>query len=375
MISCYIPTQLPSTVDSSNNNNNNNNDDDDDDDRTPRRLCGDRDSCQDSCDELFKSSSSRSTCYDLEFRDINALTFVGDSLEVKCEPVSSGRSCNMEIDNVDENDLEDIDSSDFDLYLSVGVDDFIEALESGSGSGSDAFNLLEWIGENSDIAETVLEHDEDLELGRSIFQLAGQASNEIGESGSHLFFNSRSTSEGVVVLNIDSSSDSYFAFWNRLIVHVDSSRPYATGGSFTVTANGFQNHVRSDSSNEQNVIVNRYDFDPQDVDFVVGFLERAQPELGSETFLSYSDRNENAFNWAHNTLVNFCEDLTDQDKNEVEVKQCLQAVYCAHRISEGSEEGIFRELRRYDSFVGDADERNCETDRFLEEDRMENQFE
>jgi len=178
MISCYIPTQLPSTVDSSNNNNNNNNDDDDDDDRTPRRLCGDRDSCQDSCDELFKSSSSRSTCYDLEFRDINALTFVGDSLEVKCEPVSSGRSCNMEIDNVDENDLEDIDSSDFDLYLSVGVDDFIEALESDSGSGSDAFNLLEWIGENSDIAETVLEHDEDLELGRSIFQLAGQVQTQ-----------------------------------------------------------------------------------------------------------------------------------------------------------------------------------------------------
>ena len=373
MISCYIPTQLPSTVDSSNNNNNNNNDDDDDDDRTPRRLCGDRDSCQDSCDELFKSSSSRSTCYDLEFRDINALTFVGDSLEVKCEPVSSGRSCNMEIDNVDENDLEDIDSSDFDLYLSVGVDDFIEALESDSGSGSDAFNLLEWIGENSDIAETVLEHDEDLELGRSIFQLAGQASSTIGQKGTYLFFNS-STSDGVVVLNIDSSSNSYFAFWNRLIVHVDSSSPYATGGSFTVTATGFQNYVRSDSSNEQNVIVNRYDFDPQDVDFVVGFLERV-PELGSETFLSYSDRNENAFNWAHNTLVNFCEDLTEQDKNEVEVKQCLQAVYCAHRISEGSEEGIFRELRRYDSFVGDADERNCETDRFLEEDRMENQFE
>jgi len=128
-------------------------------------------------------------------------------------------------------------------------------------------------------------------------------------------------------------------------------------------------------STTQSFLVNRRRFEPEDVSFTVGFLDDKANELNSETFLLYSDRNENAFNWAHNTLVNFCEDLTDQDRDEVEVKQCLQAFYCNHRVSEDSEEGIFRELRRYDSFVGEADERNCENDRFLDEDRMEDQFE
>ena len=324
MTSCYLPTtQLPSTVDSSNNNNNNNNndDDDDDDDRPSRRLCGDRDSCQDSCDELFKSSSSRSSCYDLEFRDINVLTSVGDELNVRCEEFDT-RSCEMYIGSVDEDDLEDIDSSDFDLYLSVGIEDFIEALENEEGFAATeddlekrnaeekAFTLLEWIGENSDIAETVLEHDDDLELGRSIFQLAGSLrrrnahiTNDNNKIKTPHFTDEVNSSNmfrvALAIDEISGSNYSYFEFDSSEIQHHENAR--VSSNNFSVT-----------NPQDTTVLVNRINIEVESVAFIFGFLDDPQNQLNGETFLSFSDRNENAFNWGHNTLVDFCEDLTDQ---------------------------------------------------------------
>ena len=364
---CYIP---PNSSDLRSGNNNDERDDeeeeeDDNNRRRTNRICGDRDSCQDSCDDMFGSSSARNSCYDLEFGDINDLTTVADALDVK----TKGDTREMDLIDITSrtvNDLEDeITEDNFSLYLSIGLDDWVEAIEKTTNSADVAdvagvapFILLQWIGENSEIAQTILDYDKNSDLGRALFNNAGKVEDfefthllEVLDEGSLL---------EVHLLHLNFEFEFEFFPKVQAVETADSD------------------HYRTTT------LVNRPGISDTDdrINFLIGFLRK---QVRSDSFMSFSDRNPEAFSWGHQTLVNFCEDLMDENSDQVEVKQCIQAVYCAHRVLdiEGDiipknrirGEGIFRDLKKHESIVGEADEENCEYQDFIDEDRMEDQFE
>ena len=348
--SCQFPqvSNLPSS--DNNNDNDNDNDDDDSDDNSRRRnsgtVCGDRDACQVNCENLFCSNSARKGCYDLLLNEVDGLNEVGDALDVSCDS-----SNDMELDAINKNDLEDLSKDDWDAYLKIGVDDLVEAVENITKGGSATGKMkifLEWVGDNSDIADVVLSHDQNLDLGRAVFERHGQ--------------------------NITVSN-------SRMELAID-------GGAEIVLRSNAQ--INGDS-------LFRVELELKEIaDFISGFIRVSL--TGTESFMSYSDaeRNDKAFEWGHNTLVNFCEDLVDKDKDNVDVKQCLQAVYCAHRLrendgigtdeiigsslspisaSEVTSDGIFRELEDdYEDLVGNVNVRYCRANQITDEGRVEDLF-
>ena len=110
--------------------------DDDDDvavadrrgDSRDRRPCEDRDSCQDSCDYMFRNSSARSACYNLNFDDVSELEHVFDELHSSSISVRS---------------LEDINVDDFEEFLELDIDGWVDIIvgeEGGDHAGHEAYS-------------------------------------------------------------------------------------------------------------------------------------------------------------------------------------------------------------------------------------------
>lgn len=349
--SCQLPgaSNLPST----NNGDNGGGDDDDDDDDRDRRICGDNSACQVSCENLFCSNSARNDCYDLDFNEIDQLNAVSDALDVTCNSDDE-----MEMGSITKSDLDDLSKGEWESYLKIGLDDLVEAFEEENHTDK-AKTFLKWVASNDDIAEAALSYDKDLDLGRIAFERYGHQPD--GNLSS-------------VYLAIDKGSSS-----TDQIQFESSQASVGSSGLFRVRL-GLKN------------IYN----------FVTGFI-RINLTANDESFMSYShgEGNEKAFEWGHNTVVNFCEDLTDRSKDHVNVKQCLQAVYCAHRIRSHSgtrtvatsggganngvihirtitipvtidRDGIFRELDRdYRDLVGRTSVDLCAGSKITDEDRIE----
>ena len=119
-----------------------------------RRPCEDRDSCQDSCDYMFRNSRARSECYELSFDDVSDLESVFDELHAS---------------SISKRSLQDIDVDDFEDFLALDTDGWVDIIMGEEGSDHDnheayssgkAKSALEWIAENEDVARAIARADD-----------------------------------------------------------------------------------------------------------------------------------------------------------------------------------------------------------------------
>ena len=317
-------------------------DNDDDRDRRNSRTCEERDSCQDICDDLFSYTTERYACYELTSGDVNTISKVAD--EFYRSRVSLG-------------DLEDLDPDSVSDYLDVGFDSFVdlvkgeavgeEAKDDDGGQWADSKDreenskiLLQWIAEHKNVAEVILEQDNNFLLGMELFISLG---NE--------------TSLPTTVTNRSS----------------DDSCTDGSGGISVQISNG-----RVQCSSTELFSLKDFSSDAEALGFLRGFVK--EDISSNDKFMTFSsdERNDSAFEWGHKTLLEFCKEATDENEDDVEVKTCLQTVYCLYRAGESSGtpnqgfEGIFEELKDHSDVVGRTDEEHCED--LGDDDEMENLF-
>ena len=346
-VSCTQPGSSLGSV--SENNRDDNDDEDRDNDRRSSRRCDERDSCQDICDDLFNYTTERSVCYDLTDSEVDTISRVADEFYHN---------------RISLEELEDLDSDSVSDYLEIGFDSFVD-LVSGEPVGKDAKDdedpqwkgkeeenskeLLKWIAENKDVAEVILEQDRNFILGMELF-ISLTPSTDPGLTGNH-------------ILTRGSSDDSCGGGDAGITITINSGSDVRCGGDKLFDLSYF-------SSKDEDA--------PQ---FLQGFVE--EDLSSSDRFMTFSadERNKTAFEWGHKTLLEFCKEATDENEDDVEVKTCLQTVYCIYREEEytGSGgvpdqgfEGIFDELKDHDDIVGQTDEEYCED--LGDEDEMENLF-
>ena len=290
-------------------------------------VCSDRDSCQDICDDLFSYTTERYNCYELSSDEVNTISKVSDELEHR---------------EINSNELEDLDADDVRAYLEIGMDSFIDLIK-GEAVGDDAkennapqwgervsapssnrrnsAKILVWIAENEDIAEVILEQDRNFELGLELFQAVGVSAINPStwevSSGLHVCLNASTST-------VDHGGDN-------------------TCGNMLLGLNHF------DKVSE----------------FLSGFI-LPHMKFSDDSFITFAthERNATSFEWGHKTLLGFCKEAIDEDESDIEVKTCLQTAYCVHRAVEGqvanNGDGIFKDLKDYDDIVGRTDEEYCE---------------
>ena len=320
--------------------NDNNDDEENDDDDTPKvRDCASRDSCEDICDDIFDSTSEKFKCYELSYSQVNTLTEVADVLLD---------------DTVDFSDLEDLNSSDVASYINIGSNTLIKIAEGDEvGDGDEKWDndgtdgncdnnkcqenskkILQWIAENEDIAETILENADMIDFGIELFN------------------------------NINRTTEVYGA-----------GTFGATGtAGFRIVANALVNGGTSiTSTSGSTIILSNLDNDKKWGAVIRNFVQFPIEGTTTETD-QFMDRaidedNEFAVEYGHKVLVETCKNLTDEDEDEVEVKQCLQAAYCEYKKSN---DDIFDDLEDY-SAIGRVDD-DCTKEDLLNEDRIERLF-
>ena len=345
-------------------------DDHDDEDNTHTRTCSDRDSCQDICDDLFSYTTERSECYELSYEDVNTISKVADEFYHK---------------NVSPEELEDLDADDVRAYLEIGMESFIDLIK-GEAVGDDAkddddpqwekterpslnrqnsLDVLEWIAKTEDIAEVILEQDSDFEIGLELFTSLGDPAD--GQALDTLDTNDPTVNHGA-------------NFWggDGVRVHSGSALACVVFSMDDVLKIGELNSDSCVTPRTPSKLVDLGNSDKPDL-FLDGFLDH-KARFSDDSFITFAadERNETAFEWGHKTLLEFCKEATDEDESDVEVKTCLQTVYCLHRSVEAGEnlsdsyEGIFEDLKDYDDIVGRTDEEYCED--LVDEDRIEDLF-
>ena len=249
-------------------------------------LCSDRDSCQDICDDMFRSTSARRECYDLELDETSDLQNVFDAF------ASS---------SVTERKLEDIDAADLDAFLEISVDGFVDIIlgnnreaKSSAYNSSEIQATLNWIGENSDVAESILDHDKDSDVLYTLF-----TNKEANSNPQHSLLD--------FISYRGSNSQVEWIRWAR-----DELR-FSPNTSFSIPP----------AVNEP--------LDDSPFPFLYGFLGindnlSKTPMEKDILVLEYED-NDDAMELAHQAAVRFCEDVRGNDEDDVD--QCLQALYCS----------------------------------------------
>ena len=298
-ISCELNTAgLISPLSSSDSTNNNDN-------TQSTRICDDRDSCRESCEYIFKNSSAKSDCYDLDFDELNDYERVFDELSSK---------------NLNKRDLEKIDEDAFRDFLKLSVNGWLDLIDGSRDGGTrkvreaytvlEAREALEWIAENEDIADAIADHDEDRDILYELFLIYGSASDD--------------NLTGLRFLT-DASSDTNI-IWkpNQLDIGTSSSNVES------VNLNGFRGG--------------------EVFDFIISYMGLSKTGLGedsndddfsfrNDSFVQYaeSENNDSAVDLAHSTLVEFCKDaVSEDDDDEDDVKRCLLAVYCSIETKDNS---------------------------------------
>ena len=369
--SCELPTTTGLSL---TNDDDTSGDDNKKEDVKPTPKCGIRDSCQDTCDDMFYGQSERYKCTQLDFNEVNALVIVHDELK----------------EVVDKDDLkEDVNADDFEQYLSIGLDSFIRRIEGkfeeysgdkqwdGTAQRRDnSIELLSWIAENEDIAEIILAQDTRFEIARGLFKNIHEPHNDVDR-------------KNVAVIGQTYQTSGNFASGEADGIVISSTGIYkdSVGTSLTDSIVSFR---RGDGNDVPA--------------FVDGFV---QEEFSKDSFIKFAldERNDSAFEWAHNALVDLCEDATRESKEDVEVKQCVLAVYCTHRAVEHNSnnyeykanssdnwlndtnaptevtgDGIFKKLKssiigRIDDDPEDYCKANADDEGLYDEDRIEDLFE
>ena len=301
--------------------------------------CGEKESCEWICDDTLVKGSERFRCYQISWTDVNRITNVYE--------VIMDRSSDPDFKYIrgDKSDLEkSITPSDFDFFLQHAKETLIQAFEDTAKSKNNhpltetqrKENLKEfalWIAENEDIAKAMMDQDTSLEIGRSLFQSLGQA---LGVGSNDPDFDID------VNTRVDINNDN-IQVGNRTLFTID---------------------------------VKKEDF----IQFLYGFIQDLDNNSnisGGDSLMIRSDlsRNDYAFEWGHTTLVDFCVEATNEDQDAIEVKKCLQAIYCIHRAAEygrlspsgvssssSRNNGIFGALDAYRDIVGSNRSDFCESD-------------
>ena len=292
MMSCAIPGVGSDTFSTSSD------DDDDDDDvdvaekrrdsSRDRRPCENRDSCQDSCDYMFRNSRSRSACYNLTFDDVSDLEIVFDELHSS---------------SISKRSLEDIDVSDFEDFIALDVDGWVNIIVGEEGkdhddheaySSQEARAALEWIAENENVSRAIIDKDEHYDI---LYHLLLQ-------------FNKNTTGTLKV-----SSPDRYSLFGSGKV------KWCSDGIDFDSTCGSGNFFSLGDSVRE----------------FALSFIGANNTlKFDGKSYISYAydEDNEEAVELAHESLVRFCEDGTGKELSHLRVQRCMLAAYCSIRDNE-----------------------------------------
>ena len=245
-----------------------------------RRPCEDRDSCQDSCDYMFRNSSARSECYELDFDEVSDLEHVFDELHSSSISLRS---------------LEDIDVNDFEEFLDIDVDGWVDIIL-GSQGGDDynnraAYNrmeaklALEWVAENERIARAIERVDEHYDI---LYHLFLRLSDDV--NGGMTRFN---------LTNAETNNGDISIVWESDRVRLGSSSLLLSGSV---------------------------------LEFISSFIgSHNDLKFSGDSFISYAEDedNEAAIELAHESLVRFCEEATDDELPDEDVQQCMLAAYCS----------------------------------------------
>ena len=322
------------------------NDDDDDNDNVAvaerrrdssrnRRPCEDRDSCQDSCDYMFRNSRARSECYELSFDDVSDLESVFDELHAS---------------SISKRSLEDIDVNDFEDFLALDTDGWVDIIvgEEGSDhdnheaySSSDAKSALEWIAENENVARAIARADEHHDTLYHLFL-------QLGDGISSSSYNRSPSSPSIriywceygVSFGSSCSSNPHLPLSGSVIKFIASFVGAGSGLSFTTGSSTTYSDLQFDGDS---------------------FITYA-----------YDEDNEQAVELAHQSLLRFCEDGTGDELPDEDVQQCMLAAYCNIYSEEGGDEDIFEDV--LSAYSADKEHCGINTLKNNERDKLEDLF-
>ena len=139
---------------------------DDDRDEVLRRrsggdACEDEDNdhdCKDQCRDMYRRTDDREDCEELDAEEIEKLFEVHQALE-----------------DADDNDLRDIDLEDLEAYLNVSIAGF-DGLIRNYGT-NEAEEVLLWIAQNEDVAETFEDEDDDFKTLEQLLKVLSSFSS------------------------------------------------------------------------------------------------------------------------------------------------------------------------------------------------------
>ena len=397
--SCYQPPIGYGGDRLSSRSNSDDEDNEDDDDRSSNRSntradrdCSDRDQCQDLCDDMFDNRSEISECYDLTTGEVNDIADVHD---VFFKINDHTRRKEVAVKLFKKGDLDDIPTDDFATYLNLGLDTFVDRINETYGpvdneffsvitSGSDeklqrtkerwhgnqdedgkrSKEFLEWVVENKDVAEILLEKD----IHSQIFQnLLIRASAPAGNDIDYIVTTDNFGSTNLNQIDNDDipTHKGWISGRNRNAPAKGNSFVYITSNMNYLGVCKMASMASGDCDSSDN---DRYDndrlvsiadfgikFDRQA--FIGAFIRGINGSGGDgDPFveMALDEGNTAAFEWAHNGLKSFCVEATDSEEDEEETKTCMQALYCATSILRDQED-IFDDLSDHEDITGNID--------------------
>ena len=124
---------------------------------------GDRD-CEEICDDIYDRRADREDCEELSVAAVESLEIVYELLE-----------------DPDEDDLVDIDPTDFEALIDISIEPVDDLF--GRYSSREAREVAVWIAENPDIAAILQDEDDDFQLFEAIFREIGSNGNALDGLG------------------------------------------------------------------------------------------------------------------------------------------------------------------------------------------------
>ncbi len=237
-------------------------------------ICEDNDACEEVCREIFEDSDSQDSCHRKTIEEVGNMQDLFDIL-VKA---SGG-----------DDDLEDVDTDDLEMYLSVGVDGWADSVmeqierQDKEERYNRLLNMLVWIVDNRDVAIQLEREDRDHKVLSQIFL--------------DLY-------EVKVQENINRASCP-----GRFVINVTTVNGEDT--IISVTINGEDTIVEINGTREKELFLALWFSYGGDWNF---FIESSAPS-----------QRYKAFELGHNLLAEVCRDSSSRDEA---IKNCIQSFYC-----------------------------------------------
>lgn len=118
------------------------------------KECEGNDDCEDICDDIYKRRGDRNDCEELSITQVERLEELHENLE-----------------DPDYDDLKDIDSDDFDVYVNVSISS-LDTL-AGKWSSREVEDVLSWIADEADIAKVFSKEDDEYKIFKVLLERIG----------------------------------------------------------------------------------------------------------------------------------------------------------------------------------------------------------